>query len=276
MVMASYHRKKPRSIILAGNGLNCERETAYANHIVGFDTDIVHINALMDGEKHIHDYDFLNLPGGFLDGDDLGAGKAQAVKWRYQHIGDSNKRFIDDLVKFILDGKLIMGICNGFQLLTKTGLLPGISDNYGTQTVSLTNNDSGRFENRWVYVKTNPQSPCIFTRGIDQLYLPIRHGEGKLVISDGMNPTDFITKGYGAMQYCNEHGEVTSEFPYNPNGSVMSIAALSDSSGRMFGLMPHPEAFVHYMQHPRWTREELPLEGDGLKIFRNAYDYIVN
>jgi phosphoribosylformylglycinamidine synthase len=274
--MVHHIKKKPRSIILAGNGLNCERETAYANRVVGFDTDIVHINTLMDGKKRIHDYDFLNLPGGFLDGDDLGAGKAQAVKWRYQHIGDSNKRFIDDLKKFILDGKLIMGICNGFQLLTKTGLLPGNSDNYGTQTVSLTNNDSGRFENRWVYVKANPQSPCVFTRGIDQLYLPIRHGEGKLVIGDDMNPSDLMSKGYGVMQYCNENGEVTSKFPYNPNGSVMSIAALSDSSGRVFGLMPHPEAFVHYMQHPRWTREELPPEGDGLKIFRNAYDYIVN
>jgi phosphoribosylformylglycinamidine synthase subunit PurQ / glutaminase len=274
--MVHPNKKRPRSIVLSGNGLNCERETAYANRLVGFDADVVHISALMAGTCNIHAYDFLNLPGGFLDGDDLGAGKAQAVKWRYQRINDSGKRFIDDLLRFVDDGKLIIGICNGFQLLVKTGLLPRISNDHGTQSITLTGNDSGRFEDRWVYVKANPNSPCVFTKGVSKAYFPVRHGEGKLVAADSLDPSELMTSGYAALQYCDENGTVTSDFPQNPNGSVLSIAGLTDRSGRVFGLMPHPEAFVHFTQHPRWTREELPPEGDGVAIFRNAFDYITN
>jgi phosphoribosylformylglycinamidine synthase len=271
--MARHRKPRPRSLVLSGNGINCEAETAYANRIAGFEVDIVHISTLMEGTKSIHDYDFLNLPGGFLDGDDLGAGKAQAVKWRYQHIKDSTRRFLDDLLRFVSEGKLIIGICNGFQLLTKTGLLPGLG---GTreQTVTLTVNDSGRFENRWVYIKSNALSSCIFTRDIDKIYLPVRHGEGKLVVASHITKSELSDGGHVAMQYCDEDGRITEDFPANPNGSVMSIAGLCDSSGRVFGLMPHPEAFVHYTQHPRWTRKQLPEDGDGLKIFRNAYKYL--
>jgi len=272
----AHHRRKPRSLVLSGNGINCELETAHANRLAGFDAEIVHINTLMEGAKNIHDYDFLNLPGGFLDGDDLGAGKAQAVKWRYQRIKDSENRFVDELAKFAGDGKLIVGICNGFQLLAKTGLLPGLKGGYGRQQVSLTFNDSGKFEDRWVFLRVNPFSSCIFTREIDRIYLPVRHGEGKLVIEgEQSGGADLKEGGHVVMQYCDEQGEITSAYPYNPNGSVMSVAGLCDPSGRIFGLMPHPEAFVHFTQHPRWTRERLPMEGDGLKIFRNAYDYIL-
>jgi phosphoribosylformylglycinamidine synthase len=274
--MAPRKKDKPRSLVLSGNGLNCELETAHANRLVGFDVDIVHISTLMEGAKNIHDYDFLNLPGGFLDGDDLGAGKAQAVKWRYQGIRDSEKRFTDDLLKFVDEGKLIIGICNGFQLLTKTGLLPGPKRSYDRQRVTLTFNDSGRFEDRWVFLKTNPFSSCIFTRDIDKIYLPVRHGEGKLVLDRQADGAGLLENGHVVMQYCNEDGTIASNFPHNPNGSTMSVAGLCDTSGRIFGLMPHPEAFVHFTQHPRWTREKLPVEGDGLKIFRNAYEYIVN
>jgi phosphoribosylformylglycinamidine synthase len=274
--MVHRKRKKPRSLVLSGNGINCELETAHANRLAGFDAEIVHMNTLMEGVKNIHEYDFINLPGGFLDGDDLGAGKAQAVKWRYQRIKDSESRFVDELYKFAASGKLIIGICNGFQLLAKTGLLPGIKGDYGQQRVSLTFNDSGRFEDRWVFLKVNPFSSCIFTRDIDKIYLPVRHGEGKLVTgADGNGNTDLEEGGHLVMQYCDGQGKVTSAYPYNPNGSVLSIAGLCDPSGRIFGLMPHPEAFVHFTQHPRWTRERLPAEGDGLKIFRNAYDYIL-
>ena len=269
-------KKKPRSLVLAGNGINCELETAFANRLVGFDARIVHINSLMEGSENIHRYDFLNFPGGFLDGDDLGAGKAQSVKWRYQRIKDSERRFIDELIKFASSGKIIIGICNGFQLLAKTGLLPAVKDDYGRQSVSLMFNDSGRFEDRWVYLRVNRFSSCIFTRDIDRIYLPVRHGEGKLVIEEGSGngAADLEKDGHVVMQYCREDGEITNEFPYNPNGSVMSIGGLCDPSGRILGLMPHPEAFVHFTQHPRWTREKLPVEGDGLKIFKNAYDYI--
>ena len=271
------HRRKPRSLVLSGNGINCELETAHANSLAGFDVEIVHINTLMEGTKNIHDYDFLNLPGGFLDGDDLGAGKAQAVKWRYQRIKNSENRFVDELFRFASDGKLIIGICNGFQLLAKTGLLPGFKGDYGRQRVSLTFNDSGKFEDRWVFLRVNPFSSCIFTRDIDRIYLPVRHGEGKLVIEGEHNGgADLREGGHLVMQYCDEHGEITDVYPQNPNGSVMSIAGLCDPSGRIFGLMPHPEAFVHFTQHPRWTREQLPVEGDGLAIFRNAYEYILD
>jgi phosphoribosylformylglycinamidine synthase I len=270
----AHHRRKPRSIVLSGNGLNCERETAHANRLAGFDVEIIHMNTLMEGKRSIHHFDFLNSPGGFLDGDDLGAGKAQAVKWRYQSIGSSSKRFIDDLLEFVSRGKLIIGICNGFQLLAKTGLLPGFEGGIQEQAVSLTFNDSGRFEDRWVYLKTNPLSPCIFTRNVGRIYLPVRHGEGKLVLRKGLAPDRLIKSGHVVMQYCDEGGAATEGFPHNPNGSVMSIAGLCDRSGRIFGLMPHPEAFVHFTQHPRWTRESLPQEGDGLRIFKNAFDYL--
>jgi phosphoribosylformylglycinamidine synthase subunit PurQ / glutaminase len=272
--MVHPRKRKPRSLVLSGNGINCELETAHANRMVGFRVDIVHISTLMEGTKSIHDYDFLNLPGGFLDGDDLGAGKAQAVKWRYQLIKGSTKRFIDELMKFVADGKLVIGICNGFQLLTKLGLLPGLQNDYARQTASLTFNDSGRFEDRWTYVKTNSFSSCIFTRDIDRIYLPVRHGEGKLVLGGGIGPEDLVKSGHIVMQYCDKGGTVTENYPHNPNGSAMSVAGLCDNSGRIFGLMPHPEAFVHYTQHPRWTRETIPQEGDGLKIFRNAFEYV--
>ncbi len=172
------------------------------------------------------------------------------------------------------EGKLIIGICNGFQLLAKTGLLPALKGDSRKQQVSLTFNDSGRFENRWVHLKVNAFSSCIFTKDIAKIYLPVRHGEGKLVVGNEKYVAELADGGHMVMQYCDEKGEIRADFPYNPNGSTMSIAALCDPTGRIFGLMPHPEAFVHYTQHPRWSREELPVEGDGLKIFRNAYSYL--
>ena len=268
-------KKKPRSLILFGNGINCEYETAHANRLAGFDVGLMHIDEMMENPKSIHRYIFINFPGGFLDGDDLGSAKAQAVKWKYQTIKGSQEKFLDELVKFVYDGKIIIGICNGFQLLVKTGLLPGVEGQYGKQTATLTSNDSGRFEDRWVNLKINQLSHCIFTKDMDKIYLPVRHGEGKCVIDTPENKEIMIKKGHIAMQYADETGVVTDAYPYNPNGSTNSIAAFCDHTGRIFGLMPHPEAFVHYTQHPRWTREGLDVEGDGLKIFKNAYKYIL-
>jgi phosphoribosylformylglycinamidine synthase len=269
-------KRKPKSLVLSGNGINCELETAHANRLVGFDAEIVHINSLLDGTRSIHEYQFLNLPGGFLDGDDLGSAKAQAVKWKYQKVRATNRPFLDELIRFVADGKVIIGICNGFQLLVKTGLLPGVAGQYGEQTVTLTFNDSGRFQDRWVYLNIRQLSSCIFTKDMDKIYLPVRHGEGKLVTKTEETLQQLRDKGHIVMQYADENGHITAEFPWNPNGSADSIAALCDPSGRIFGLMPHPEAFVHYTQHPHWTREHLPEEGAGLKIFRNAYQYVAN
>jgi phosphoribosylformylglycinamidine synthase subunit PurQ / glutaminase len=268
-------KKKPKSLILFGNGINCEYETAYAHKLVGFDADQLHINALMENPQVIHKYSFLNLPGGFLDGDDLGAAKAQAVRWKYQKIGPSGERFIDEAVKFVGEGNIILGICNGFQLLVKTGLLPGFDGKYGTQSVTLTFNDLGKFEDRWVHLKINTHSRCVFTKGMDTVYLPVRHGEGKFVTAGPEELARAEKKGHIVLQYADEKGHITSTYPDNPNGSEKAIAGICDATGRIFGLMPHPEAYVTCTQHPRWTREKLSAEGEGLKIFKNAFDYIV-
>ena len=174
-----------KSIVITGNGTNCEVEMAHACRLAGADVvDIVHISELLAGEKRLDDYDFLNLPGGFLDGDDLGAAKAGANRIRHAAIAGTEEKLYDQMTRFIRDGKLILGVCNGFQLLVKLGLLPGCDGDYQTQTATLTYNDSGRFEDRWVHLTVNPASPCIFTRGLSHLYLPVRHGEGKFIPQD--------------------------------------------------------------------------------------------
>lgn len=267
-------RKRPKSLVFFGNGINCENETAYANTLAGFDPELIHIDQFAEDPRKIHGYTFVNFPGGFLDGDDLGSAKAQSVKWRYQKMAGTGRRLLDELVKFVDDGKIIIGICNGFQLLIKTGLLPALRKKYGAQTATLTANDSGRFEDRWTYLKANPFSHCIFTYDMDKIYLPVRHGEGKCVVDSTDSLSSMRAGGNIVLQYADSTGAVTEAYPENPNGSVDSIAALCDDTGRVFGLMPHPEAFVRRIQHPRWTREELEEEGDGLKIFKNACKYI--
>lgn len=268
-------KKKPKSLVLFGNGINCERETYFAHRISGFLPDLVHINELLEKPEIIHNYSFITLPGGFLDGDDLGAAKAQAVKWKYQRLKNRDGYFIDELLKFIFEGKLILGICNGFQLLVKTGLLPGIQDKYGEQLTSLTFNDSGRFEDRWVYLKVNRDCPCVFLQGIDLLYLPVRHGEGKFITLNEEVLDELKRGNHIALQYSLRDGSIASQYPHNPNGSQEAIAGICDKTGRIFGLMPHPEAYVDKLQHPRWMRGEAEKEPDGLKIFKNAYRYCI-
>lgn len=268
-------KKRPKSLVLFGNGINCEYETAHANRLVGFDAELIHISDISRDPKKIHEYSFINFPGGFLDGDDLGSAKAQAVKWRYRYFSEHSGTFIDELATFVGEGKIILGICNGFQLLVKTGLLPATDGNYGRQTATITFNDSGRFEDRWVYLKINANSRCIFTKKMDIIYLPVRHGEGKIVADSDAILETMDENGHVVLQYAMEDGSPTSRYPYNPNGSNRSIAGICDATGRILGLMPHPEAFVHFTQHPRWMREGLDEEGDGLKIFRNAYTYVV-
>lgn len=268
--------RKVRSIVLTGNGTNCEREMAHACRLAGSDVvDIVHISELLCGGKRLEDYDFLNLPGGFLDGDDLGSAKAGANRIIHAVIRGSGERLSDQFSRFIRDGRLILGVCNGFQLMVKLGLLPAFDGAYLNQTATLTFNDSGRFEDRWVYLNISADSPCVFTRGIERMYLPVRHGEGK-----------FVAKSRSALRRLHRQGQVVvrysdaacsggvMEYPLNPNGSTDAIAGICDETGRRFGLMPHPEAYLHRTNHPRWTREQLPEAGDGLAVFRNAVDFI--
>ena len=176
--------------------------------------------------------------------------------------------------EFIKKGKLIIGICNGFQVLVKLGILPGFNGNYDRQEVTLTFNDSGRFEDRWVCLKINQKSKCIWTRGIERLYLPARHGEGKFVSREEKIRERLISQNRIVAQYMDDKGNLAG-YPWNPNGSELNIAGICDETGRIFGLMPHPEAFLFPQNHPRWTREKIQ-EGEGLKIFKNAINFVKN
>ncbi len=267
---------KVKAIVITGYGTNCETEMAHACKLGGADqVDIVHMSELIHGEYSLDDYHFLNLPGGFLDGDDLGAGQVGAHRLRYSVIKKTGERLQDQLLRFIAAGKLILGVCNGFQLMVKMGLLPGFEQHYERREVILTHNDSSRFEDRWVTLTADPQSPCIFTRGIGTLYFPVRHGEGKFVAQNEATMDKIKEHKLVALRYADPvSGQPTMTYPLNPNGSPDAIAGLCDPSGRLFGLMPHPEAFLHRTNHPRWTRETLPEEGAGVIIFRNAVDFI--
>jgi phosphoribosylformylglycinamidine synthase subunit PurQ / glutaminase len=267
--------RKVKAIVLTGNGTNCEMEMAQACKMAGADVvDIVHLSELLYGEKRLDDYSFLNLPGGFLDGDDLGSAKAGANRFLNAKVMGSRDFLLDQLLKFIHAGKLILGVCNGFQLMIKLGLLPALDGNYTGQSATLTYNDSGRFEDRWVYLKANAKSPCVYTMGIDISYLPVRHGEGKFIPQSSSILRQIKAKNICALQYCGSDGKPAMDYPANPNGSINSIAGICDESGRLFGLMPHPEAYLYRINHPRWTRESLPEEGHGLLIFRNAVNFI--
>ena len=271
--------RKTRAIVITGNGTNCEMEAAHACRLGGFDeTTIAHISDLLAGDVRLEDFHFLNLTGGFLDGDDLGSAKAQANRFKYAKVDELSEHLLDQLLRFINDGKLILGVCNGFQLMVKMGLLPGFDGNYLRQEATLTFNDCGRFQDRWVYLKVDPSSPAVFTKGIKGgVYLPIRHGEGKFVALTATTLARIEQGNLAVFKYSDpDYTAPTMDFPLNPNGSVNAIAGICDESGRLMGLMPHPEAFTHYTNHPRWTRESLPEEGDGLILFRNAATYARN
>ncbi|PIW35256.1 MAG: phosphoribosylformylglycinamidine synthase, partial [Candidatus Nealsonbacteria bacterium CG15_BIG_FIL_POST_REV_8_21_14_020_37_12] len=214
----------------------------------------------------LRDYQILAIPGGFSFGDDIGAGKVLATKIKYNLAAEFSE--------FIKKGKLIIGICNGFQVLVKLGILPGFNGNYDRQEVTLTFNDSGRFEDRWVCLKINQKSKCIWTRGIERLYLPARHGEGKFVSREEKIRERLISQNRIVAQYMDDKGNLAG-YPWNPNGSELNIAGICDETGRIFGLMPHPEAFLFPQNHPRWTREKIQ-EGEGLKIFKNAINFVKN
>src|SRR6266571_2382338 len=269
--------KPTRAIVITGNGTNCEMEAAHACRLGGFDEAVIaHIAEILSGEIRLDDFHFLNMTGGFLDGDDLGSAKAQANRLKNAAVAGRNEKLVDQFSRFIADGKLILGVCNGFQLMVKMGMLPGFDGEYLQQTATLTHNDCGRFQDRWTYLKVDPLSPSIFTRGIDKgIYLPVRHGEGKFLCDSAATMARIEAGHLAVLKYSDaDYTGATMEFPANPNGSTDAIASLCDPTGRLMGLMPHPEAFVHYTQHPRWTRENLPEEGEGLALYKNAAEYV--
>ncbi len=268
----------PRALVLTGYGLNCDLETTHALTLAGAWAERVHINALIDGMVRLSDYRILVFGGGFSWADDHGAGVIQAIRMK-THIGEH-------LLRFIEQGNLIIGICNGFQTLVNLGLLPGFDKDYRSRLVALTFNDCGNFRDQWVHLAVNGASPCVFTRGLTHIELPVRHGEGKFfcepTILEALEASGQIVLRYASA----ENKPAGGHFPENPNGSLDDVAGICDSTGRVFGLMPHPEAFNHWSNHPDWSllaerlrRGQLskPMgPAPGVTLFQNAVSYLQN
>ncbi len=249
----------PRVLILHANGTNRDHDAAAAVTQAGGAPTIAHINQLISGEISLLDFGMLVVPGGFSYGDDLGAGTLWAFDLRH-YLGAQ-------LFKFMESGRPVLGICNGFQTLVKSGLLPGV--NGGNQrTVTLAPNASGRFECRWVYLQPNPHSPSLFTQGLTTpIYCPVAHGEGRVAVADDSVLTAIQSKHLNALSYTTADGS-PADYPANPNGSVLGIAGLCNPAGNVLGLMPHPENHIFPWQHPRWHRGEQGMS--GLVLFENA------
>ncbi len=266
---------KPKALVLYGYGLNCDYETAFALNQAGAEAVRVHTTDLLENPKLLWNYHLLAVPGGFSWGDEHGAGVILALRLKLA-LGSA-------LQEFIAAGRLVIGICNGFQVLVNLGLLPGLAGRPEERLAALIPNDCGNFRDAWVHLIVTP-SHCVFTRGLDHLELPIRHGEGKFFAAPEVLG-EIRDRGQIALKYATAEGsEAAGRFPDNPNGSLLDIAGVTDASGRVLGLMPHPEAHVTSFQHPTWTREKEffrrqgkpypEQEGAGLAIFRNAVDYL--
>jgi phosphoribosylformylglycinamidine synthase I len=250
---------KVKTLILRAPGTNCDVESAFAFERAGAQVDLVHVGELIRRQRLLSNYQIMVIPGGFTYGDDVSAGKILANELKLK-LGDRIQKFVDD-------GRLILGMCNGFQVMVKAGLLPKPRGG-NSQSLTLAGNDSGRFECRWVYLRANEISPCIFTRGISLVYLPVAHGEGKVVIEPGA-----LEEINVALYYADKGGDIRAGYPHNPNGSMNNIAGICDATGRIFALMPHPERFIRWTQHPRWTTEPRRDYGDGFRIFLNAVEW---
>jgi phosphoribosylformylglycinamidine synthase len=254
-----------KAIVLRAAGINCDMETEYALELAGAEAQRIHINRIIENKALLDEFQIIVFPGGFSYGDDVAAGKILANQIVHH--------LFEPIQKFIEDGKLVLGICNGFQVLVKTGILPGENSTSRQESVTITNNNSGKFEDRWVYL--SPQSEkCVFIEPGRQIYLPIAHGEGKVVTKDEEVLDKLRSEGHIAFKYVDQDGK-EGDYPVNPNGSMDSIAGLTDTTGRVLGLMPHPERFVRPTQHPRWSRMK-NTDGDGMTIFNNAVKYVQN
>lgn len=259
--------KPVKALVISGFGLNCERETAYAFRLAGAVPVQAHLSDVLAGQTRLDEFHILAFIGGFAFGDHLGAATVFANRLKYQ--------LREELEKFVATERLIIGICNGFQTIARLGLVPAVDGLRFEPQIALAPNSHGVFRDAWVMLRADPESPCIFTRDIDLLPLPIRHGEGRFVPASALVLRQIQDGHLAPLRYADpERGTPTTEFPDNPNGSMDSIAGVCDPSGRVFGLMPHPEAYLSPFNHPHWTRQKingvLPREGLGLRIFRNA------
>ncbi|MFH1062469.1 MAG: phosphoribosylformylglycinamidine synthase I [Candidatus Omnitrophota bacterium] len=266
--------KNIKVLILRTAGTNCDQETRIAFELVGAKVSSLHVNDLLSGKDKIFNYQIIAFPGGFTYGDDIAAGRILA--------NELKMKLKAELQKFLAKNGLMLGICNGFQVLVKMGILPG--NQTWQQECTLACNDSGKFEDRWVYLKkpedgeqkteNREENKCVWTRGIDKvIYLPVAHGEGKFITLNNAVLNRLKDNGQIVYQYCDKNNNL-APYPDNPNGSIEHIAGICDATGRIFGLMPHPERCVFRTQHPRWTRGEDEAVPDGLNIFKNAIDYL--
>ncbi len=240
--------------VITGYGINADNELVRAFEMAGAEAEKVHINSLIETPKLLQGFHIAGFAGGFSFGDHIGSGLVYSNLFK--------KHLREELDSFITEGKLIIGICNGFQVLVKMGVLPNLEGDW-SQDVSLIHNDSGVFEDSWVKIAFNGASPCVWTRGLDDMDIPIRHGEGR-----------FITDNEDVMKVLKDEELIAIRYSdRNPNGSEDDVAGITDRTGHILGLMPHPEAFVFPQNHPRWTRENIE-EGYGLRIFKNGVDFI--
>ena len=259
---------KPRTLILRTAGTNCDVETAHAFELAGVAAERVHLNRLLERPALLGEYQLLAFPGGFSYGDDIAAGRILANQIVH-HLRDAVRSFVEA-------GKPVIGVCNGFQVLIKTDLLPGELAGRGGQNCTLAHNLSGRFIDRWVHLESRSQR-CIWTKGLDHLELPIAHGEGRFTPANEGVRSALWENDRVALVYTRPDGSsAEGQPPHNPNGSVDDIAGICDSSGLVLGLMPHPERYVSLLQHPAWSGREGGASGagTGLKLFSNAVAHV--
>ncbi|MCF8082917.1 MAG: phosphoribosylformylglycinamidine synthase subunit PurQ [Deltaproteobacteria bacterium] len=273
--------KRIKALVLTGFGLNCDYETDFSLKLAGAESHRIHINELIGVARGsdrvtLGQFQILVFGGGFSWADDHGAGVLMAAKLK-RHLGAELKRFVRD-------GNLVIGICNGFQALVNLGLLPGFDEAYDQRLVAITYNDAGNFVDAWVTLRVNEAAACVFTKGLSEMELPVRHGEGK-VVAEMDTIKALLENRQVVMQYAGEDGTAAQgKWPFNPNGSIQDIAGICDPTGRVFGLMPHPEAFNHFTNHPNWTNQREALsrqgktpvsqDGEGIRIFQNAVEYL--
>lgn len=264
---------QPRVLIIRAPGTNCDVEAAFAFARAGATTATLHINRVLEKSRLVDEFEILCFPGGFSYGDDIAAGRIQGNQIRFY--------LADALHEFKAAGKLVLGICNGFQVLIKSGILledaPAAAGQQAAASAppaTLVGNASGKFEDRWVCLKTSG-TKCVFFAGIDTMYLPVAHAEGKFVARDRNSLDALAAAGQLVLRYVAASGASGGSvaYPDNPNGSTDDVAGVCDATGRVCGLMPHPERYIERTQHPRWTRGEGAEEGDGLRVFRNAVGY---
>ncbi|MED5330230.1 MAG: phosphoribosylformylglycinamidine synthase I [Planctomycetota bacterium] len=259
----------PKVVVIRAAGTNCDAETAHAFLRFGAEAQVLHVNRLLEDPSQLHQHHILAVPGGFAYGDDVAAGAVLAA--------EMGTRLADDLVSFVANGGLVLGICNGFQVLVQLGLLPGLSAPLGKKEIALTDNASHKYEDRWVHLSVASRK-CVFVGDMPAPHLPVAHAEGRAITLNEEVAQQLQDADRVVFRYANAEGNPTQSYPENPNGSQDAIAGLTDETGRVLGLMPHPERALFGFHHPAWTKDgrqgAVPDLGAGAPIFENACDWV--